>query len=215
MTEELNLQDLERKAWLFYHQDGLLDIGLGLFILAIGIGFGTGMFWLAGILAAVGLSSYAGAKKALTVPRVGLVQFGPERVSWEKKEKSFFVIFFTISAGLGMMMLLLVTSIHRGEFGGTSGVLARTLEAMIMAPIGFIGALGLVALGWWRQLTRYYVYAALIFLAVTVGPLMGIAHTVYTSAAGAAITVAGIVLLIRFLLAHPLEDQKEIGYVDD
>ncbi|MFC1484708.1 hypothetical protein ACFL5M_06110 [Candidatus Neomarinimicrobiota bacterium] len=215
MTEELNLKELERKAWLSYHQDGLLDIGVGLFILAIGVGFTTGMVWLAGMLVAIGFSTYAGAKQALTVPRVGLVQFGPGRVRREKQEKSFFVIFFTVSAVLGMMMFLLVTSLNRGEYGGTSGPLARTLETMIMAPIGFIGAVGMVALSYWKQLTRYYYYAAILFLAVTVGPLMGIEHPVYTAGAGVVITAAGVVLLVRFLIAYPLKDREEISHVDN
>ncbi len=215
MTEEVNLKELERKAYLSYHQDGLLDIGLGLFILAIGIGWATGMAWLAGVLAATGFSTFAGAKKVLTIPRLGLVQFGPERIRREKKEKSFFLLFFTVTAVLGGMMFMLVTSIYRGEFGGTSGVLARTLEAMIMAPIGLIGALAMAALAYWRQLTRYYYYALLLFLAVSVGPLLGIAHLVYTTAAGAVITVAGLVLLVRFLLAYPLKDRKEISHVDN
>jgi hypothetical protein len=215
MTEEINLKELERKAWLTYHQDGLLDIGIGLCILAVGIGFATGMAWLAGVLAATGFSTFAGAKRAFIIPRVGLVQFGPERIKREKKEKSFFLLFFTVTAVLGMMMFMLVTSIFKGGFGGTSGVLARTLEAMIMAPIGLIGALAMVALGYWKQLTRYYYYAVLLFLAVSAGPWLGITHPVYTSAAGAVITVAGLVLLVRFMTTYPLKDQEEISHVDD
>jgi hypothetical protein len=215
MIEEFNLKELERKAWLSYHQDGLLDIGLGLYILAIGIGFHTGMTWLVGILFVLGASTFAGAKKALTIPRLGLVQFGPERIRREKREKSFFLIFFSVSAALGMMMFLLVVSMRGGGLGGTTGPLARTLEAMIMAPIGFIGALALVALGYWKQLNRYYTYAALIFLAVTVGPLAGLEHPVYTAAAGAVILVSGLVYLVRFLIAHPLQRGEESDHADN
>lgn len=215
MTEELNLKELERQAWLSYHQDGLLDIGIGLFILAIGIGFTTSLFWLAGALFAAGVSTYAAAKRALTVPRLGLVQFGPDRIRREKREKSFFVLFFSVSAFLGLMMFLLVTSMYRGGFGGTAGPLARTLEAMIMAPIGFIGALAMVALGYWKQITRYYTYAALVFLAVTVGPLAGIDHPIYVTAAGAVILVSGLAHLVRFLRMYPVKGGEELEHGGD
>ncbi|UCD37078.1 MAG: hypothetical protein JSW54_09605 [Fidelibacterota bacterium] len=215
MAEDFDLKRLERKAYLSYHQDGLLDIGLGLFILAWGIGMATGMAWMAGILAATGISIYAGAKKAITVPRAGLVQFSPERVRKEKKEKSFFVGFFTVSAALGIMMFMLVTSIIRGEFGGSSGLLARGLEAFIMAPMGLIGAAGLVALGYWKEIRRYYGYAILLMLAVALGPLMDIPHPVYVSTAGSVITLAGLFILMRFLKTYPPADKKETTHVND
>jgi NADH:ubiquinone oxidoreductase subunit 6 (subunit J) len=214
MPEDIDLKQLERKAYLSYHQDGLLDIGLGLFILAWGVGMATDMAWMAGILAATGISIYAGAKKVITIPRVGLVQFGPERVRKEKKEKSFFVLFFTVTAILGIMMFALVSSIIRGEFGGSSGMLARSLESFVMAPLGLIGAVALIALGYWKELRRFYVYAALLFLAVSIGPLLKIAPPVYTSMAGGVITLAGLVMLVRFLQTYPLVNREAMSHVD-
>ncbi|UCH10544.1 MAG: hypothetical protein JSU61_01215 [Fidelibacterota bacterium] len=214
MAQDIDLKLLERKAYLSYHQDGLLDIGLGLFILAIGIGMATGMAWMAGILAATGISVYAGAKRAITIPRAGRVQFSPERVRKEKKEKSFFVGFFTVSAILGLMMFVLVTGIIRGEFGGSSGILARGLEAFIMAPLGLVGAVGLAALGYWKQINRYYYYAVLLMLAVSMGPLLDVPHPVYVSVPGGVIALVGLVMLVRFVKVYPRENREDASHAD-
>jgi len=33
MEQKINLKELERKAFISYHQDGLVDIGLGIILL--------------------------------------------------------------------------------------------------------------------------------------------------------------------------------------
>jgi hypothetical protein len=63
VTKEPNLKEIERKAYMSYHQDGLLDIFAGLYILGFGLGifmdivldFGMGIIMIPGGLAVVGL----------------------------------------------------------------------------------------------------------------------------------------------------------------
>ena len=38
MTKEPDLREIERKAYMSYHQDGLLDIFVGVYILGFGLG---------------------------------------------------------------------------------------------------------------------------------------------------------------------------------
>ena len=37
MVNKIDLKEIERKAYLSYHQDGLLDIFIGMFIFAFGL----------------------------------------------------------------------------------------------------------------------------------------------------------------------------------
>jgi len=203
MTHAIDLKTMERKAYLSYHQDGLLDLGLGLLILAVGIGWAVGMPWLLGVFFAVGIPSYGAAKKILTIPRLGLVHFGPDRQRRVKREISFFLIYFTITAMLGVVMLFLVTAVNRSPEG-----FGRLLEKFIMAPPGILVAIAFAALAYWKQVNRYYVHAVLLLIAIFGGPLLGIDRPVYFSAAGAAIMLAGLAVLIRFLRAYPLPEKE-------
>ena len=203
MKPETDLKALERKAYLSYHSDGLLDVGFGLLILSVGIGWYMGMPWLAGILFAIGISSYAGAKKVITIPRIGLVRFGPARQKRQKRETSFFMVYFTITALLGVVMFLVVININRspGGFG-------RILEKFIMAPYSILVAIAFACLAYWKQIPRYYIYAIILLIAVIAGPLLGINHAIYFSTPGIVILVVGISLLIRFLKTYPLPEKE-------
>ena len=85
MSRELNLKEIERKAWRSTYQDGLLDITLGVILLSMGLSA-----WLDraapksllsdlsyGLLLAVGVLVYVLGKRWITIPRIGLVNFGP------------------------------------------------------------------------------------------------------------------------------------------
>lgn len=203
MVPEIDLKALERKAYLSYHNDGLLDLGLGLPILAVGIGWAVGMPWLAGVFFAVGVSSYAAAKKILTIPRLGLVHFGPDRRRRQKREIFFFMIYFTFTALLGVVMFFLVSAVNRNPDG-----FGRMLEKFIMAPPGILLAIALAALAFWKQVSRFYLHAAVLLLAVFGGPLLGIDRAVYFSAPGVVNLSAGLYLLIRFLRTYPLPEKE-------
>ena len=41
MSDKINLKEIEKKVYLSYHQDGLLDLFLGMAIIFFGIGMAT------------------------------------------------------------------------------------------------------------------------------------------------------------------------------
>jgi len=204
MSHEIDLKTIEKKAYLSYHQDGLMGLFVGLGILGFGIGMAAdATSYLGGLLPAILFSLWAAAKKAITVPRVGLVRFGPERRIRIKKEKRFFMIFFTITmlAGVGVFF------VYEGRAGLPSN-LRSWLSEFVMAPMGLIGAISFCVLAYWKQITRYYIYAALLLVAVFVGPLLDISPPVYVSAAGGVILLCGLAMLIRFLRSYPLVTEE-------
>ena len=81
MSKSGRLHDIERKAFTSYHGDGLLDICIGsviLFLALITMWFPEYWFFLiAGVM--IWVSLYAGAKKTITFPRLGYVEFSSIR----------------------------------------------------------------------------------------------------------------------------------------
>ena len=84
MGKEPNLKEIERKAYMSYHQDGLLDIFAGLYVLGFGLGifvdlildFGMGMILMPAVFVSLALPLWIAAKRRITMPRIGFVNFG-------------------------------------------------------------------------------------------------------------------------------------------
>jgi hypothetical protein len=191
---QIRLKEIERKAYTSYYNDGLLEIFLGGAILFIGIALSLDAAYLFGIVPAIVFASWAGAKRMITVPRIGHVKFGPQRLSRMAKEKRFFTIYFSITVVAGFVVFLLVT-LRTAEA-------RRIFGAYPLAPIGIIGAIALAFLAYWKQIQRIYLYAVLLPAALFGAPHFGIKEPHYMIGLGSVILAAGIVLLIRFLRTY-------------
>ncbi len=88
MNDAMDLKTLEKSAWKSFHKDGLWDIYLGLILWALAIFLGSGMeviendawrlFAYTLLIGGAFLVFWAG-KRYITIPRLGLVKFGPAR----------------------------------------------------------------------------------------------------------------------------------------
>ena len=76
MTEKINLKKIEKKTYMFYHQDGLIDLFIGSGILFAILCFLIKMIWLGGAFVILAVPLYAYAKQKITAPRIGVVKFG-------------------------------------------------------------------------------------------------------------------------------------------
>ena len=93
MSQQISLKDLERRAFRSTFQDGLWDIFLGLLLLNMGGGTLLGGSGISPVWSMVALTAFAGAvllffwagKKFFTTPRLGSVEFGPQRKSKLKR----------------------------------------------------------------------------------------------------------------------------------
>jgi hypothetical protein len=198
---QIRLTEIERKAYTLYYNDGLLEIFLGTAILFIGVAIALDVVYLFGVVPAVALTSWAAAKRMITVPRIGLVKFGPERRLRMAKEKRFFIIYFAITAVAGLVAFLFV-SLRLEEARGLFG-------AYPLAPIGILGTITLTFLAYWKQIQRVYIYAALLLAAVFGTPQFGLQEPHYMMGLGSVILAAGVVLLIRFLRTYPISSMGE------
>ncbi len=117
MSEQLNLKELERRAYRSTFQDGLWDLYLAGLMASLGIlgviGFRETETWIW----AIGYTVLMGGvmvlfmlgKKYLTVPRLGIAKFGPAR----KRRKLVLVGILSISVLFNVILVLLTAGIIR------------------------------------------------------------------------------------------------------
>jgi len=200
MTSEFDLKYLERKVYLTYSQDGLMDLVAGLFVLAFGLDLVLYLN-LAAINAALLLMLFWAAKRKITYPRIGFAKFSPERTRMLKKAV------LVVQLALLVAMLLGVVA-----FLGFSGFLPglRTFfkqYSLLLFGVVLAGLMSLVAVlldNW-----RLHIYAALTLSAFAVGRLVDLHPRVFMIPLGAVITISGLAVLIRFLRKYPVPVERE------
>ena len=208
LTKEPNLKEIERKAYTSYHQDGLLDIFAALYILGFGIGIFMDVLWdfsfgviLPGILVAVVLPLWIAAKRKITMPRIGYVNFGTRGAN-----KLTAVYLGLMVAGLGAFFAFTMATSQEG--------LRQWLDLIVqngMLIVGF-GTLAISALfGYSMGLKRLYAYGLLAAIALVTGHFVGIFFAYILMALGATVMVAGFALLINFVRKYPLKGGKAIA----
>ena len=102
-----NLKEVEKRTYITYHQDGLIDLFIGFYILlfATGILFNTILelntwFVIPAIFPALIIPIWISIKKRVTVPRIGYVKF---KTGGTNKLTAVFLAL--IVAGLGTFFL--------------------------------------------------------------------------------------------------------------
>jgi hypothetical protein len=193
---KINLKELERRAYLSYHQDGILDMFIGFSILLFGMWMLADMAYLAGAFVAIFTPIYAQVKKQITVPRLGYVKFAPSRMAKSKRT----VLLLVIAGVLAFIpgVLLFITT--------QRGILApiQLLIEYGMIVIGVAGMVLLAAVAYITEIRRLYAYSALFFAMFTGGYFLSIPFVYYIMMLGAVIMLVGLYLLIRFLRTYPL-----------
>jgi hypothetical protein len=193
---KINLKELERRAYLSYHQDGILDVFIGFNILLFGLWILVDMAYLAGAFVAIFTPIYAQIKKQITVPRLGYVKFTPSRTA--KIQKNILVL---VIAGV----LTLIPGF----------LLFKTTEQGMLAPIQFLIEYGMIVIGvsgmvllsvvaYISEIRRLYAYSALFFAIFIGGYFLSIPFFYYLITLGTVILLVGLYLLTRFLHEYPL-----------
>jgi len=208
VTKEPNLKEIEKKAYMSYHQDGLLDIFAGLYILGFGLGSYADIIWESGfgmimpaILIAVVLPIWIAAKRRITMPRIGFVNFGIRGAS---KITAFFIGLMVV--GLGVFSVFTLATFQSG--------LRQWLDLIFqngMLIVGF-GSLAVCLLfGYTMGLKRLYAYGLISVIALVIGHFMGIFFAYILLALGIMVMVTGFALLIGFVRKYPLQGVKAIA----
>lgn len=199
MENDSELIKLEQKVFRSYFKDGLWDIYGALILLGFGLTIFTGWVYLMLTFATLAVILLLFRRRIL-VPRLGQVKFSSERQVKTKRSKliATAVLIATMLIGLVFFVLYSTNSMPRwldiwmtdyffAAFGGVLAILIATAAYIV---------------GVWR----YYVYAALTFVAYVLASILrpndleGIPVVVV----GGIILISGAVILTRFLRQYPL-----------
>ncbi|MFW9987784.1 MAG: hypothetical protein ACFFC3_03940 [Candidatus Odinarchaeota archaeon] len=209
MTESTDLKSLERKAYRSIFEDGLWDLFIGLIILSLGLStflssiLNLDDLWIAVIPTLIlnisaFLIFYLG-KKFITIPRLGIVKFGPKRKSKQQKLRIILFAFFILN--IVLLILPFTNLVNSIEF-----------EPLIMALILGLGAITLpfVVVAYFLDFTRLYIYAILaglgFFFTELLYPIVGTPLDILLpfGITGGVIVAIGVYLFIRFLKNYQL-----------
>jgi len=208
VTKEPNLKEIERKAYMSYHQDGLLDIFAGLYILTFGLGIFTTIIWdysfgliIPGALIAVLLPIWIAAKRQITMPRIGYVNFG---IRGANKITAIFIGMIVV--GLGAFFAFTLVSVQGGSMQ-----LHDLIFENGMLIVGFGSLAVCILFGYTMGLKRLYSYGLLAVISLVIGHFMGIFFAYILFVLGITVLATGFAVLISFVRKYPLKGDKAIA----
>jgi hypothetical protein len=202
MTKQNTLREIEKKAYMSYHQDGLLDMVIGLYALSFGLGIFADKileFGFAAIMPAIMISIvlpiWIYAKRKITMPRIGFVKFGA------RGSNKLFAIFLGLAvAGLGVSLAFGVFML--GQNGRPLWFEILFQYGMIWIGLGaaVIGSLFAYTMG----LKRLHGYGFLTLALFVSGYFLGIPFEYLLLTIGSVIIASGAALLVQFIRRYPL-----------
>lgn len=209
MTTQLNLKEIERKAFRSTYQDGLWDIYFGLIVMCMSIFIfrPVGGYRPLNILLAVGAfglaySLFWAGKKFITLPRMGQVRFGAAR----KQRK------ITMTIILSVVVLIQVGVLGLTVLGWANPQVGAMVKSILPAgdmmdlAVAVIGSLfvgpSMILVAYFIEFERGYYIAVL--MAVAVFLMIYLNRPLYPILIGGLILVPGLVILVRFLRKYPL-----------
>jgi hypothetical protein len=197
MTDSIDLKQIERSAYTSYHQDGLIDIMVGISLLWFIVAMASEMIWLGGIIVPILLPVYIGAKQKLTIPRIGYVKFGTQR-----KIRLFLVLgilmaFVFLAFLMGLMFL---DPVAREAFSLFLGTYYNLIIAGVAGGLTLLIAIS-------TNILRFYVYAILFLSVFLLAQIISLDLLVTSSFIASSFMVLGIYTLIRFLHDNPIQPE--------
>jgi hypothetical protein len=202
-----DLKEVEKRTYMFYHQDGLIDIFVGVYVLLFGLGifyatvtdFST-WFILPAIFPALIVPVWISVKKRITIPRIGYVKFGHRGVN-----KLMIIFIGTLVAGLGVFFVFTFTS--RNQVWAMELRNLIISNGMFVLGIGAASTSGLFA--YTMGLKRLYIYGLLSLSLFVTGQYITIPLAYVLIIIASVIIVTGAILLGRFIQKHPTAQGDE------
>ncbi|KAA3662542.1 MAG: hypothetical protein DWQ04_13195 [Chloroflexi bacterium] len=212
MTNNIDLQELERQAFRSNYEDGLWDMLLGLLLLQMMFGpmlyrAGYSPILILGLLAGfvtIVLIAFKTAKRNIVMPRAGLAHFGAER-SRKKKKMS---LVYSISTLVGVVVFATVIIAYRAAVNQpaipwASGGLIAIFGLFLVTAVSIFSLLA-----YNMDFSRAYVYGWFFGLAfplnILVDELFGITFPVGSLLFSSIMISIGVILFVRFLQTHSI-----------
>ena len=203
MSQSADFRKLEQKAYLSYHQDGLIDLIIGSIVLCIAISEVTdSSIW--NLIALLLIFAYMPLKRRITFPRLGYVKFNVKRGGVNMRLAGVVAIGVLVISLVSILVLLL-----SGKSSSSPLILGvRQSPLLVYALLGFIG-FGLAGLV--LRLPRLFLYALLSLAMMISGHLLNLPPWLPFLLLGGTILAIGAVLLIGFLRRYPIAEEGNNG----
>jgi len=205
LTKKPNLKEIQRKAYTSYHQDGLIDIFASVYITVFAAGILMDFLWdfsfgviLPGIILVLIIPLWVAAKRKITVPRIGYVNFGAKGSA----KLTGILIGLTV---LGIAFLFIFAMVQAG-----SASLVNFIVENGMIITGIAGLMVCFLFGYAMGLRRMYVYGMLALAFFAIGYFTGVFFAYIILALGITVAISGINLLVNFVRKYPLRGENVI-----
>jgi len=188
---------LESELFRRRFDDGVLDLIAGLAIFGIGMGWIFGQVIFAAILPTLLWPFWSVIHKSVVVPRLGDVEFSDTRKAKISAAHIGLLVLGAVSCAFGVLAFALVEGWIE-SIREVTVPLVLLVPSLVMAVAAIVGYLMIGAL-------RMLVYALVFIASGAVFQLVLPYDPAHSLAVGGAVPmVAGAVMLIRFLRAHPV-----------
>ena len=191
MSQASDFKALTRRAYLAYHQDGIIDLMIGWMAFSFGVCLALKAPFNA-LLAWLPLLAYIPIKNALTVPRLGYGQFEQENEQIGRKR---------LDAILAVLLSVLILAIA-GLVLAVPNEMTALGEDGILIYAAIVTLLLLIA-GLLSGIRRLIAYGLLCILLAIACALASLPDTLMFIALGLVIMFVGVILLARFLHKFP------------
>ena len=201
--ENIDLKEIERRAYLTYHKDGILDIYLGMGIMTLASVFFFEVFVSTGTSGIMVLLPilYAASKKQYTIPRLGYVKFSQSTMGRARNSVTLALLLGSMSAVAGLFAFYSVLSTGINWIEPLIVNWKITLAAILLVVFSLFGYVS--------DLRRMYYYGMLSLIVFVSGMFLPIPGYMLILAVGGIISINGITLLYRFTQEYPIEKGHE------
>ena len=183
-----------------YHEDGLLDLLVGLSVLLSGVYILVDLdIPLGGVWVVLWLPIWLSARKTITSRRLPNVEVPHEQYAGLMRAAVFVVLTLVLLVFAGSLLLL----------GHSSGLVpswfVTGLREYFTLILGLVGAFVMTIAGWLSGLNRLYAYALLTAVAFAGTYLLQAPAGLAVAVVGGVVMIWGLVMLSRFVRSHPVQ----------
>jgi hypothetical protein len=195
MNDKLDFKQLQSKMYFNYHNDGIIDLTVGLCAVGFAIFMATELVALL-ILAWLPMLMYIPLKHGLTRSRLGFVRFTSPRATVSR---------YALLALLGLVVLggfIALNIFTRREMPADYVAWMRQYH---MAVYGAILGLLAAAVALFSGLKRFYIYGLLAFLVPAVAAWLDLPTYLPVLVVGLLVAANGLWIATRFVRAYPVQ----------
>ena len=188
---------LRQKILMIYHDDGILDLVVGITILMLAAVMAFETPTLIGLIG-IPLILYIPVKEQISIPRIGLIRFEAENSSRKR------MVFLLLSGIVTFAVFVFLAFLIRN---GTSSSLVEMIANNEVLIFAFILSGTLIAVSRALNNTRFQLYSILSLVLVLGGYFIGIRIWLPVTLTGLSMEILGILKLISFLRSYPTAEE--------